>query len=267
MTKDMYSTVDGLEDFLGLMISCATRAMTYGRLRSISYKHILFASDALGLNIPKEIREVQVSDLSRAKRCNIRAPPEVRKASPMSTEIGEACFARMAKASAQKCHDGLRITSKARRILQAIAEHWIMAKYRQSSDMNVKPSSEPWAPAGGQRGVVLALCGSLGIDEPKARSLLAVFDRLAGSMLVLLDMTVNKTIDERLVKASLGSTVVADEEPDAALVRITDRMLRGLAPSMRITKTASIYVAKVLRSLSSDSSTCVTATSAAHAPA
>ena len=256
LTKQSYETalVD-LDAFLLQLVNASLRASTFSRKKSIAREHVLFAVKSMGIQLPQELAEADEHSLKKLQKCNLHAPAQQRKQNALHAEVSEASFSRTSKRIATKCRANLRISSQARRLLQLIAEQRIMAFFASST--NDSPAS-----ASADASTTACLQNALGCSEHEAVKMSVLISEISRQMPSLLEISQTKTVDDRLIMASLGTMApwaveidIRQHVPDSRLVRLCDRILRGRAADKRVTVSAAATLASVLTAFNSLSTT------------
>jgi histone H3/H4 len=249
LTKQAYDEVLAkLSIFLRELIGASLRASEYARRKSITWDHVLFGVQALGLRLPAELRDVEASAMNKLLKCNLRAPADCRKQSALHAEVSEASFFRLSKQAANKCRENLRISSQARRFIQLISESRIVTWFQATEDTTTDQASDI--------STAQALAVSVPCSAPIAKHLVSVLLQISNQVPKLLSIRDTNTLDGRLVLAAGGGLVgpgitLTSVCSNTRLIKTCDRILRGRAADKRVTHSAAAMLATILTDIAS----------------
>ena len=281
MMKDNYEgTMRCLIDFMKELFRHSCLAMEYSKKKSVNTEHVYYALQSMKFDLPEEMRDLTSAELTSLRKCNVHAAPGVRKSSPLTAEISEASFTRLAREVPVEGRENLRMSSKARHLIQLICELYLV---RQFALRNAGPV--PFASQGpvtkfqpahfickallqslAERGLTNTSLLDEKVAEGRIQNAVSLFDSVTSQIPFLLHVSASKTIDRRLfetavisIEPSLASwckmeekkaaeTVEVDRSLDAP-VKILSKVLRGQIVDKRITSGAMAFLCRVLEAV------------------
>ena len=196
----------------------------------ITTSHVIFAIKSTQIKFPAEL--YQVKTIKNTQRCNYSAPAMQRKQSSFYTELPAAQFSRLFFSTLKSLNVTNRFSQSARRLMHLFCEAYIMQSFEpiQYEDCT-------------QINHVDSITNALNGDCELAHDLMKMIVKIDN----VLRATNKKVLDAQLIYSFANDEAVKTLTPPNQLIKVCDRVLRGIILDKRIARNSAAAVAALLQ--------------------